>query len=135
MPLHRSLVFWGGFGVFVFLVWAWKDSLEAYSSLVVNWWGRGREIQLNLGPGAVGVITGHIDAGLAEMSSYSRMELIEGEEEASFDFWQGSLTSGMNGGISFVYVPLRFVFFAFVPVWLGLSVWRGWRIGKRRRSA
>jgi hypothetical protein len=133
MPLHRSLVFWCGGLVSAFLVWVWQDSLKAYSSLVVNWRGRGGDLQFDVTPGAMGIVSGHIDAGLAERASYSRMEMTEGEEEASFDFWQGTLNSGVSGGIFFAYVPLRFVFFGFVPLWLGLSVGRGWRIGRRRK--
>lgn len=28
MSLHRSLVFWLGFSVFAFLIWAWADSMR-----------------------------------------------------------------------------------------------------------
>jgi hypothetical protein len=128
MPLHRSLVFWGGAFVFAFLAWMWMDSLKAYSVVVVNWRGAGGELQLDLGSGAVRISTGTIDPGLKKLYFHARME---GASEPDFDFWQASLTHRFNGRTHGVRVPLRWVFFVFVPVWLGTSVWRARRIGRR----
>jgi hypothetical protein len=131
MPLHRSLIFWCGALVLAFLVWVWADSLKAYSVVVVNWRGAGGELQLDLGSGAVGISTGTIDPGLKKLYFHARME---GASETDFDLWQASLTHGFNGRIHGVRVPLRLVFFVFLPVWLGMSVWRARRIASGRRA-
>lgn len=141
MLLHRSLVFWCGFVVFGFLLWSWWDSMTVRT----RWNGRVKGTTkvwfLNVVPGGL-MLGGNDHIRLAPFTrgivNFDRSKRRYSPEEADWltnsGFWGSGFGPVRSGRYWQWSMPFSYLMIGFGFPWLGLSVWRARRIGKRRKE-
>lgn len=156
LALHRSVSFWSGLLVITFIVWAWQDSVRNFCYLrygrwnllhtdcglvMMSWSTRhltleaGRDYQRStfVGPKiAARAACLRRGAGESEWECRARFEADYPALNASSPGFFFVLTTGMNPGDWVCYIPDSWLLAGFLPIWLGILVWRAKR--KRRKG-
>jgi hypothetical protein len=122
--MRSSLAFWLGLFGLVFLVWAWVDSMRAWT-------------RIDFGPFIVS--SRHSSLGLVQFGSTHREfpELKRESLKETREWFPGPrlmLTPGPGASVVITprqgYLPYWLIIGAYVPPWLLLSLWRARRIRK-----
>ena len=126
MMFRRSLVFWMGFCVLAFLIWAWVFSFVGGTYVPFGLLGDGYEVEHGCGR----IMIRRFPGWASTFQSFRGYT-----SPAGCDAWHWDLPRVENTGHYMgLLLPHWLVTVCFVPPWLGGSVWHARRIGKLREA-
>ncbi|WP_035614306.1 hypothetical protein [Haloferula sp. BvORR071] len=158
MPLHRSLLFWFGFLVLGFQVWVWQDSRTTYSfyrwyagshhsmglissqrsEIVLSRWRVDPDERPGVDfrqvePGLPGGFDRNFTGGLMDTGPWFPQPGFEHRSE-DYQMVVGGSVGRIEADLEWWRVAHWLVVLCYLPLWLGLAMWRARRIAKARRA-